>query len=108
MKMSNKFTEILEKYFKKINGNIYKKIKVDNKNFYYIYEMEIIIINENISSFKANPLGLIVEDNKKFHLYYLDENKDFKKNQNEVIKDFVNSTYLGNGTFSDSNIISIK
>ncbi|WP_409199998.1 hypothetical protein [Methanobrevibacter sp. DSM 116169] len=106
--MKNKFSSEISNYFRQIKGNVYKKIKVDSKNFYYIYKMEIIAIKKSPSTLQLDPLCLIIEDNGKFHLYALNESKYFDENKKEIIRDFIKDLYLGNGMFSDSTIISIK
>ena len=97
-------------YFQNIKGYAYENIEIGNKNPYLIYKFNIIKIKDKISTIEMDPLGMILKENKKYYLYSLNEDlKEYlKKNEKEIIEDFVESVYLGNGIFSESTIISIK
>ncbi|MCC7553669.1 MAG: hypothetical protein KO202_04125 [Methanobacteriaceae archaeon] len=108
--MKDSFSKIKSSFFKEIKGNVYKKIENNNMPFYFIYKLKIIVIKESVSNLELNPLAIIVEKDDKYLLYPLDEDniKYLNENEEEIVKDFLDSIYLGNGIFSDSTIISIK
>lgn len=108
--MINDFSDIISKYFLKIKGHAFKKMEITNKNFYFIYKFSILKVRDELSTLEMDPLGIILEENGKYYLYSLNEelNEYLEKNEKEIIEDFINSTYLGNGIFSGDTRISIK
>lgn len=108
--MPKDFSDILSKYYQNIKGYAYKKIEIDSKNFYFIYKLKVVKIKDEISNIELDPLGIIVEEKEEYYIYSLNEslNSYLEKNYKNIVKDFINSVYLGNGIFSDSTIISIK
>ncbi|MEE1129190.1 MAG: hypothetical protein UHW99_04335 [Methanobrevibacter sp.] len=68
----------------KINQNTEFKFKNVN-GLTFVFEENILEVNEKISSAELKPLGIIYEENDEFYLAPLDEVTDIKA----IIKEFV-------------------
>lgn len=68
----------------KINQNTEFKFKNVN-GLIFVFEENILEVNEKISSAELKPLGIIYEENDEFYLAPLDEVTDIKA----IIKEFV-------------------
>ncbi|WP_295112141.1 hypothetical protein [uncultured Methanobrevibacter sp.] len=68
----------------KINQNTEFKFKNVN-GLIFVFEENILEVNEKISSAELKPLGIIYEENDEFYLAPLDEVSDIKA----IIKEFV-------------------
>ena len=70
--------------FFKINQDTEFKFK-DSYGFTFVFEENILRINEKISSAELKPIGIIYEENGEYYLAPLDE----AVNIHEIVKEFV-------------------
>ena len=71
--------------FFKINQDTEFKFK-DLYGFTFVFEENILRINEKISSAELKPVGIIYEDNGEYYIAPLDEVGDIKAIINEFMK----------------------
>lgn len=71
--------------FFKINQNTEFKFK-DSYGFTFVFEENILSINEKISSAELKPVGIIYEENDEYYFAPLDEVGDIKAIINEFVK----------------------
>ncbi|MDL2270235.1 hypothetical protein LJC03_00345 [Methanobrevibacter sp. OttesenSCG-928-I08] len=88
----DKINEKIAEYFNSYTHKNIEKIKISEKNFYYLYETKTITINETIANIDINPVCLIVETTEKeYYLYSLNEeyNNYIIKNKENILNYFV-------------------
>ena len=71
--------------FFKINQDTEFKFK-DSYGFTFVFEENILRINEKISSAELKPVGIIYEENDEYYFAPLDEVSDIKAIINEFMK----------------------
>ncbi|MEE0942587.1 MULTISPECIES: hypothetical protein [unclassified Methanobrevibacter] len=71
--------------FFKINQDTEFKFK-DSYGFTFVFEENILRINEKISSAELKPVGIIYEENDEYYFAPLDEVGDIKAIINEFMK----------------------
>ena len=71
--------------FFKINQDTEFKFK-DSYGFTFVFEENILRINEKISSVELKPVGIIYEENDEYYFAPLDEVGDIKAIINEFMK----------------------
>ena len=71
--------------FFKINQDTEFKFK-DSYGFTFVFEENILRINEKISSVELKPVGIIYEENDEYYFAPLDEVGDIKVIINEFMK----------------------
>lgn len=71
--------------FFKINQDTEFKFK-DSYGFTFVFEENILRINEKISSAELKPIGIIYEENDEYYFAPLDEVGDIKAIINEFMK----------------------
>ena len=71
--------------FFKINQDTEFKFK-DSYGFTFVFEEDILRINEKISSAELKPVGIIYEENDEYYFAPLDEVGDIKAIINEFMK----------------------
>lgn len=71
--------------FFKINQDTEFKFK-DSYGFTFVFEENILRINEKISSAELKPVGIIYEENDEYYFAPLDEVDDIKAIINEFMK----------------------
>ncbi|WP_405309285.1 hypothetical protein [Methanobrevibacter sp.] len=71
--------------FFKINQDTEFKFK-DSYGFTFVFEENILSINEKISSAELKPVGIIYEENDEYYFAPLDEVGDIKAIINEFMK----------------------
>lgn len=77
----------IDQYYCKDEKIIFQKIKIPQGNLYLIYNNEITIIYNKISSYTIKPIGLITELNNEDYIYY-----NFNNNYNntaEIVEKFI-------------------
>lgn len=80
------------KHCKKDIERSFNKIKIPGGNLYFIYDSEITIIFENISSYQIEPIGLILESDDGNYTYY-NFNDDYT-NVDEIVQSFVKNCLI--------------
>lgn len=75
-----------EEFFK-INQETEFKFK-DSYGFTFVFEENILSINEKISSAELKPVGIIYEENDEYYFAPLDEVGDIKAIINEYMKKY--------------------
>ena len=75
-----------EEFFK-INQDTEFKFK-DSYGFTFVFEENILRINEKISSVELKPVGIIYEENGEYYFAPLDEVGDIKAIINEFMKKY--------------------
>lgn len=75
-----------EEFFK-INQDTEFKFK-DSYGFTFVFEENILRINEKISSVELKPVGIIYEENDEYYFAPLDEVGDIKAIINEFMKEY--------------------
>lgn len=75
-----------EEFFK-INQDTEFKFK-DSYGFTFVFEENILSINEKISSAELKPVGIIYEENDEYYFAPLDEVGDIKAIINEYMKKY--------------------
>lgn len=75
-----------EEFFK-INQDTEFKFK-DSYGFTFVFEENILRINEKISSVELKPVGIIYEENDEYYFAPLDEVGDIKAIINEFMKKY--------------------
>lgn len=75
-----------EEFFK-INQDTEFKFK-DSYGFTFVFEENILRINEKISSVELKPVGIIYEENDEYYFAPLDEVDDIKAIINEFMKEY--------------------
>ena len=75
-----------EEFFK-ITQDTEFKFK-DSYGFTFVFEENIIRINEKISSVELKPVGIIYEENDEYYFAPLDEVGDIKAIINEFMKEY--------------------
>lgn len=73
--------------FFKINQDTEFKFK-DSYGFTFVFEENILRINEKISSAELKPIGIIYEENGEYYFAPLDEVGDIKAIINEFMKKY--------------------
>ncbi len=73
--------------FFKINQDTEFKFK-DSYGFTFVFEENILRINEKISSAELKPVGIIYEENGEYYFAPLDEVGDIKAIINEFMKKY--------------------
>ena len=73
--------------FFKINQDTEFKFK-DSYGFTFVFEENILRINEKISSAELKPVGIIYEENSEYYFAPLDEVGDIKAIINEFMKKY--------------------
>ena len=73
--------------FFKINQDTEFKFK-DSYGFTFVFEENILRINEKISSAELKPIGIIYEENGEYYFAPLDEVGDIKAIINEFMKEY--------------------
>ena len=73
--------------FFKINQDTEFKFK-DSYGFTFVFEENILRINEKISSTELKPVGIIYEENGEYYFAPLDEVGDIKAIINEFMKKY--------------------
>ncbi len=73
--------------FFKINQDTEFKFK-DSYGFTFVFEENILRINEKISSAELKPVGIIYEENDEYYFAPLDEVGDIKAIINEFMKKY--------------------
>ena len=73
--------------FFKINQDTEFKFK-DSYGFTFVFEENILRINEKISSAELKPVGIIYEENDEYYFAPLDEVGDIKAIINEFMKEY--------------------
>ena len=73
--------------FFKINQDTEFKFK-DSYGFTFVFEENILRINEKISSVELKPVGIIYEENDEYYFAPLDEVGDIKAIINEFMKKY--------------------
>ncbi|MBE6492485.1 MAG: hypothetical protein E7Z82_06060 [Methanobrevibacter sp.] len=73
--------------FFKINQDTEFKFK-DSYGFIFVFEENILRINEKISSAELKPVGIIYEENGEYYFAPLDEVGDIKAIINEFMKKY--------------------
>lgn len=76
-----------EEFFK-INQDTEFKFK-DSYGFTFVFEENILSINEKISSAELKPVGIIYEENDEYYFAPLDEVGDIKAIINEYMKNIL-------------------
>lgn len=61
----------------------------NSNGFTFVFEENILIVNEEISSAEIKPIGIIYEENDEFYFAPLDEVGDIQA----IIKEFVEKFY---------------
>lgn len=74
-----------DEWFFKINQDTEFKFK-DSYGFTFVFEENILRINEKISSAELKPVGIIYEENDEYYFAPLDEVGDIKAIINEFMK----------------------
>ena len=75
-----------EEFFK-ITQDTEFKFK-DSYGFTFVFEENILRINEKISSVELKPIGIIYEENDEYYFAPLDEVGDIKAIINEFMKEY--------------------
>lgn len=75
-----------EEFFK-ITQDTEFKFK-DSYGFTFVFEENILRINEKISSVELKPVGIIYEENDEYYFAPLDEVDDIKAIINEFMKEY--------------------
>ena len=76
-----------DEWFFKINQDTEFKFK-DLYGFTFVFEENILRINEKISSAELKPVGIIYEENGEYYFAPLDEVGDIKAIINEFMKKY--------------------